>query len=146
MHLLGGLLEAGAAELAVEFNGFPAVGGGQPLQQRVQIGSTSDIAALPALEPVDDQIADDPPQPAAKRASLRRRVPTVDAPADRQEQFLHDVAGVHVLQAVLPQQAVKHWLVKRHKFRPGLVILCVTEAKQQACAGCRSGDHRSFPI
>ena len=33
--------------------------------------------------------------------------PAVDAPADRQEQFLHHVAGVGVLQSVLPQASDK---------------------------------------
>ena len=62
------------------------------------------------------------------------RLPAIDVPADGEKQFLHQVAGIDVLQAALPQQAINHWLVKGYELHPGLVILSNHRA---AAAGWR---------
>ena len=53
----------------------------------------SQLAPVALLQPIDDQIASHTPQPAAKRPAFLRRIPAVDAPADRQEQLLHRPRG-----------------------------------------------------
>ena len=69
--------ETGRAQLAVEPDRIRVVGRGQHVEHRLQVAAACRHGLPPApLQPIDDQVANHPPQPAAKRAALVRRVPS----------------------------------------------------------------------
>ena len=125
----------------------PGFAAGQHVQQRLQVATACRHSPPRALsQPTDGQVADYSPQPTAKRAVLFFGFPAVDAPADGQQQFLHHVPGVGVLEPALPQRAVDHGFIKVDELDPGFVIFRITKAEQQAGAGGRGDWHRRRPL
>ena len=142
---IGGLMKEGAAKLLIEVGCLGTFGGGEHVEQFLELlAACRDGATLAMFEPVDDEIAGDLPQPAAEGASFLGGIPAVDIAADGEEELLHDLAGVGVLKAVTPEEAIDEGLVERHKLKPGLVILRITKADEQARAsGWREGHESS---
>jgi hypothetical protein len=128
-------LKQGTAQLAVELGTLRSLGSRHPVQHRLQIGAADRLdVPFTLLQPVDDEVACHTPKPAAKRSAFLGWVPAVDAPADREKQFLHDPC-VRILQPVLPQQSVRHGRTDSDELHPGLMILRVAQTKQQAGTG-----------
>jgi hypothetical protein len=96
------------------------------------------------LQQVNDQIPCDSSQPAPKGTAFLGRIPAVDAFTHRYEQLLQHVSRIRVLQSASPQQSISHWLIKGYELHPGLVILGITQAKQQASAGGGGKCHGRF--
>lgn len=89
---------------------------------------------LPAREEVDQQIAGDPGQPAAKAAPAG--FPAVDGPGHRLEDILAKVVRVGILQPLAPGQPVNQRFVDGHELAPGRRIGRVAQLDDQRTPGC----------
>ena len=73
-------------------------------------------------EDIQQQVAGDLKQPAAKRSALGIRHPLPRRPCDRAKHVLAQIAGIRVLQSPAPRQSIDQRLINGDKLRPRRLI------------------------